>query len=149
MAPYRDRGFTLIELLAVITVLAVLLALGVPAFVNMIASQRVQTASADLYTSLLRARAEAIKQNADVTVAKAGSWGAGWTVSSVASGNLEEHGATKEITIAGPDSVIYRSNGRITGATPKFAFSSSSTATKRCVQVGLSGQPTVTKAACP
>jgi type IV fimbrial biogenesis protein FimT len=147
----RVRGFTLIELMIVLVVLVSLLTLGAPAFVQMTAGQRVQTAAADLYTSLMRARSEAIKQNVDVTVAKAGAtWMDGWTVSSPA-GDVEVHGATTGATIAlaGPASIVYHSTGRIAaGATPQFNLSSSTTSTTRCVTIGLSGQPVVKPAAC-
>lgn len=148
-SPMRGRGFTLIELVAAITVLVILIMLAAPAFTEMIASQRVQTASADLITSLARARSEAIKQNLDVTITPTGSWAGGWVVASAA-GNLEEHPAMNGITIgSGPAVVTFRSNGRLApGESPKFSFSASSTNTKRCVEVRLSGQPVVTKVAC-
>ena len=149
--PTSGGGFTLVELLTVLVILVVLLTLAAPAFTELIANQRVQTAAADLQTSLVRARSEAIKQNADVTVANVGSgWADGWTVSS-ASGNVEVHGPTRNIAIAlsGPASIVYRSNGRIApGDTPKFAFSASATAAARCIEIQLSGQPVVKKAAC-
>ena len=122
--------------------------IGVPSFGELTASQRIQTAAADLFTSLLLARSEAIKQNADVTLSPSGNWPAGWVVAS-ASGNLEVHGAVPNIAITGPASATYRNNGRVAETTmPKFSFSSARTSTKRCVQVGLGGQPVVTQAAC-
>lgn len=147
--PLRGRGFTMIELMVTIAVLVILILLAAPAFTEMIASQRVQTASADLITSLARARSEAIKQNLDVTITPNGTWAGGWIVASTA-GNLEVRPATSGIAIgSGPASVTFRSNGRLApGESPKFSFSASSTGTKRCVQVGLSGQPVVTKVAC-
>src|SRR5512134_4005768 len=97
----RNQGFTLVELLTVLVILGVFLMLAAPAFSELAASQRVQTAAADLHTSLLRARSEAIKSNGDVTIAKSGSvWPGGWVVSS-ADGDLEVHGPTTNITITG------------------------------------------------
>lgn len=132
-----------------IMVLAILLTLAAPAFRELVASQRVQTASADLTTSLARARSEAIKQNADVTITPTAGWAGGWTVASAA-GNVEVHAATPGVTIgSGAAAVTFRSNGRLTpGEAPSFSFSSSSTSTVRCVRVGLSGQAVVTKVAC-
>jgi type IV fimbrial biogenesis protein FimT len=147
--PMRGRGFTLIELMVTLVVLVVLITIAAPSFSELTASQRTQTAATDIFSSLLRARSEAIKQNADVTIAPSGTWPEGWTVSSAA-GDIEKHGATANVAISGaPASVVYRSNGRISGTTtPKFSISATNTATKRCVQVNLSGQPVVTKAAC-
>ena len=49
----RDQGgFTLIEVLIVIVMIGVLLAIAAPSFVTFTASQRVKTASFDLYAAL-------------------------------------------------------------------------------------------------
>lgn len=145
----RIRGFTLVEMVMTIAVLAVLITLAAPAFRELMASQRVQTAAADLTTSLARARSEAIKQNTDVTITPTAGWAGGWTVASAA-GDAEIHAATPGVTItSGAASVTYRSNGRLApGEAPTFSFSSGDTSTARCVRVGLSGQAVVTKAAC-
>ena len=107
-----------------------------------------QMAAMDLFTSLLRARSEAIKQNTDVTLSPAGAWVAGWAVA-VGGANIDTHAATGNISITDPGVVTYRSSGRIAGtAPPKFSVSATQTATKRCVQVNLSGEPVVTNGAC-
>jgi len=147
------RGFTMIEMMTVLSVLTVLVLLAAPAFSELSASQRVQTAAEDIFTSLLRARGEAIKQNTDVTVAPAGSpaaWINGWKVS-VGGTDVATHGATSSVAISGPGTAVtYRNSGRLSGTTtPKFSFSASATATKRCVQVNLNGQPFVTRSTCP
>ncbi|TMH07321.1 MAG: prepilin-type N-terminal cleavage/methylation domain-containing protein [Betaproteobacteria bacterium] len=54
----RARGFTLVELLTVVAVLVVFAMIAVPSFNELIASQRVQIAATDLFTSLLRARSQ-------------------------------------------------------------------------------------------
>ena len=144
----RARGFTLVELLTVVSVLVVLTLIAVPSFNELSRSQRVQLAATDLFTSLLRARSESIKQNTDVTLSPAGTWVAGWAVA-VAGTNIDTHAATSNISISDPGVVTYRSSGRIAGATqPKFSVSATQTAMKRCVQVHLSGEPVVTKGAC-
>src|SRR2546430_17465107 len=79
----RARGFTLVELLTVVVVLVVLTLIAAPAFNELTRSQRVQMAAMDLFTSLLRARSESIKQNTDVTLSPAGTWAAGWAVAVV------------------------------------------------------------------
>ena len=144
----RSRGFTLVELLTVIVVLVVLSTIAVPSFNELIASQRVQMAAMDVFTSLLRARSESIKQNTDVTLSPAGTWTAGWVVA-VGGTNIDTHAATNNISISDPGVVTYRSSGQVAGSTkPKFSVSATQTAAKRCVQVNLSGEPVVTSGAC-
>jgi type IV fimbrial biogenesis protein FimT len=141
-------GFTLVELVTALAVLGLLAIAAVPMFRELAASQRVQTATSDLQTSLLRARSEAIKQNAVATMAPVGTWQGGWVVS-VGGTAIDRRAAAPRVSITGPDSVDYRSNGRIAGATvPQFTVSHEHTSLQRCVQVSLSGQPIVTKAAC-
>ena len=144
----RARGFTLVELLTVVAVVVVLTLIAVPSFNELARSQRVQMVAMDLFTSLLRARSESIKQNTDVTLAPAGTWVAGWAVA-VGGTNIDTHAATSNIAISDPGVVTYRSSGRVAGTTqPKFSVSAAQTATKRCVQVNLSGEPAVTSGAC-
>jgi type IV fimbrial biogenesis protein FimT len=144
----RARGFTLVELLTVVVVLVTLTLIAAPAFNELTRSQRVQMAAMDLFTSLLRARSESIKQNTDVTLSPAGTWMAGWAVA-VGGTNIDTHAAAGDVSISDPGVVTYRSSGRVAGTTqPKFSVSATQTATKRCVQVNLSGEPVVTNGAC-
>ena len=78
----RARGFTLPELLAGVAIMAILAAVAAPSMSEMVASQRVKSASGDVFTDLLRTRSEAIKRNRTVTLAPktAGSWAGGWTI---------------------------------------------------------------------
>jgi len=142
------RGFTLVELLTAIVVLVVLAMIAVPSFSELIASQRVQMAAMDLFTSLLRARSEAIKQNTDVTLSPAGTWEAGWAVTAGGT-NIDTHAATSNVSISGPGVVTYRNSARLAGLTqPKFSISATQTATKRCVRVSLTGEPVISDGAC-
>lgn len=145
----RSRGFTLVELVIVFAVLAVFAVMAAPSFSEMNARQRVQTGASDLFTSLLRARSEAIRQNTDVTLAPAGMWSLGWTIT-VGGAPIDVHGATTRVGIAGNvAAVTYRSSGRVAGATPpSFTLTATDTAVARCVQIRLSGEPVVTSAAC-
>ena len=145
----RARGFTLVELLTVVTVLVVLTLIAVPSFNRLNADQRVKMAAMDLFTSLLRARGEAIKQNTDVSLSPAGTWAAGWVVA-VNGTNIDTHAATGNLAISDPGVVTYRSSGRIAGNTqPRFSVSATQTDTRRCVRVNLSGEPVVTSGTCP
>jgi len=142
------RGFTLVELLTAIVVLVVLAMIAVPSFSELIASQRVQMAAMDLFTSLLRARSEAIKQNTNVTLSPIGTWAGGWTVA-VGGATVDTHAAASNISISDPGVVTYRNSGRIAGATQaRFSVSATQTTTTRCVKVNLSGEPVVSDGAC-
>ena len=145
----RGRGFTLVEMMTVVSILLVLAILAGPAFNELIAQQRVQVAATDLFTSLLRARSEAIKLNTDVTLTPVGTWNGGWVVA-VGGSSIDTHGATADIAISGPAlPVTYRNSGRVSNAAePQFTFSATQTAMQRCVKLRLSGEPVVTKAAC-
>ncbi len=85
--PFRDdSGFTLVELMVTIAVLAILLAIGIPAFASLIASNRLTSATNELIASLQTARTEALRRNARVTLCPAapsatacsGAWRDGW-----------------------------------------------------------------------
>jgi type IV fimbrial biogenesis protein FimT len=145
------RGFTLTELLIVVTVLAVLLAAGMPAFGEFMRNQRVKTASFDVYSTLVFARSEAITRNASVTVAPVSSaWTNGWTVTDSGGAVIRTSDAVPNVTIAGPTSVVFRGSGRLNAAsTPTFQLTASgTTVTTRCITIDLSGRPTTKAAAC-
>ena len=85
------RGFTLLERLVVMTISAILLAVGVPMFQSSIASMRATDAANSLVASIDLARAEAIRRGEQVFVCRAdstaptgcsaaGDWADGWVV---------------------------------------------------------------------
>jgi type IV fimbrial biogenesis protein FimT len=64
----QTAGFTMIELMVVLVVLAVLLGVGVPAFTELIRSNRLTAEVNSLRASLATARSEALVQRSWVTV---------------------------------------------------------------------------------
>lgn len=83
------RGLTLIELMVTIAIAAILLALGVPSFIETFANNRVRVQTDDMMVALALARSEAIKKATRVTVCKssdrtsctaASSWNQGWII---------------------------------------------------------------------
>ena len=146
------RGFTLVEMAVVVSIIAVLSFIAAPSLSELLASQRVQAAATDVFTGLVRARSEALKQNADVTLSAASgttNWASGWKVSDGTT-DFEKRGASSDLTITGSAaSITYRNSGRISaGTVPTVFISASGTTAVRCVKVNLSGQPYVTKSTC-
>jgi prepilin-type N-terminal cleavage/methylation domain-containing protein len=63
-----QKGFTLLELLITITVLAIIMAFGVPNLTGFFEKQRVTGAAQSFMSDVQYARAESIKQNTDVVI---------------------------------------------------------------------------------
>lgn len=146
----NSRGFTLVEMITTVLILAILAAIGIPAYGNFVAGQRIKTASFDVMSTLMFARSEALKRNANVTVTPVSgtNWANGWSVTSDAL-TLNQQSAYRGLTLTGPATLTYNNNGRLNAAITSFSISSSgnSTAT-RCIRVDLSGRPNSKKGAC-
>lgn len=142
-----SRGFTLVEMMIVLVIMAILTALAGPSFRSLIEDQRAKAAASDIYMSLMRARSEAMKRNANVTVSPvSGNWVNGWQIADPALTTtlLEDHGSLSNLTVTGPTSVVYQSSGRIqAGTSATFTISGIYTSAKRCVYIDLGGRPAV------
>lgn len=154
---YFERGFTLIEILMTIVIVAIFLGIAVPSFVSFTASQRVKTASFDLYAALTFARSEALKRRQSVTLAPASGsdWATGWTVK-VGTTTLRQQDALSGVTLSGATSVAYRPDGRLlAGSTLGILVRPASTdanVKNRCIRVDLTGLPkstTLSGTTCP
>lgn len=150
---FRATGFTLIELLIVLAVAAILTSIALPSFQAITNTQRIKTASYEIFSSLILARSEATKANSDVTITpKAGGWQDGWQITNTSGTVIQDHPPLSGVVVnSAPANLIYKRNGRIAGtASPKFQLSiSGSTAYVRCVSVSLSGLPRTTTQVCP
>jgi len=85
----RFSGFTLLEALVVLALVAVLASMAAPAMGRLRQQQRMQAQAEALFSSLMLARSEALRQQQRVTVcarapddrcASAGPWTQGWMV---------------------------------------------------------------------
>ena len=89
---YQSRkqlhGFTLVELMVVVALIAIVMAIAIPSYRQMIVSNRIRAATNDLLLSLQFARTEAVRQVGVVTVCPssngatctAGNYEIGWIV---------------------------------------------------------------------
>jgi type IV fimbrial biogenesis protein FimT len=102
------RGFTLVEILVVVAILALLSAVGLPAFQNTIDRYRVSVVVDDLSMAITLARAEAIKRSGNVrlerltgtgcpTLTSTTVWSCGWQVYWDANNNNAFNSGTDEL----------------------------------------------------
>jgi type IV fimbrial biogenesis protein FimT len=153
-----QRGFTIIEIIVVVAIMGVLLTIAAPSFVTFTSSQKVKTASFDLYAAMMFARSEAIKRKVNVTVAAAGGdWKNGWTVQAAGVGTpLRIQDPLSGVTFSNTTtSVIYRLDGRLTSGAALGVLIQPETANtsikNRCIRVDLTGLPksTLDPPTCP
>jgi len=100
----RAAGFTIVELMFTLFIAAILFAVAVPSFRQMMANNRLATQTNDMIGAANIARSEAITRNANVTLCRAaseaattcagstGTWGF-WIVRNTASSDIVRRGA--------------------------------------------------------
>jgi type IV fimbrial biogenesis protein FimT len=149
-------GFTLVELMIALTISAVLLGLGVPAFTNMVQNTRLTSYANNLVASMLLARGEAIKRNAVVTMCVSadnsacgsGGWEQGWIILADTAVIHSQPAAAAGYRINGTaDRIDFQPTGL--GATQTILTicrEADDSGTARIVTVNASGRPAVTKA---
>ncbi len=148
------RGFTIIELMGVIGIMAILVTIAAPNFIQLLKNQRVKTASFDVFSSLVVARSEALTRNATVTVTPASgttNWANGWQVKT-GSTVLRSQDPTPGVTITGPTSITYTGTGRLSATLSSGIelkpIGASAGVTSRCITVDLSGRPLTKATTC-
>jgi type IV fimbrial biogenesis protein FimT len=137
-------GFTMVEMMVVLAIVIVIVLIASPSFSNIMASRSAKSGASELFTTLVRARSEAIARNANVTVSPiSGNWQNGWQILSANSTVLDNRSSVKGVTVTGPASIVFRSSGRISGTTaPSFVFTATAVSNVyQCVSVGLNGRP--------
>jgi len=147
-----QRGFTLHELIIVLAISAIILGLGVPSLQSFITNQRVRGTVFDLTSTLLMARSEATKRNADVTVAPLGAgWQDGWVVTTITPTGVQtlmQHDPLSKVSVTTAlASVTYQHTGRIAPNPIEAKFTVDANpahwgVTSRCLLIDTSGKVT-------
>jgi type IV fimbrial biogenesis protein FimT len=136
----RQNGFTLIERLVTITVLGIRLGVGVPALSELVANNRMISATNDLVASLQYARSEADGCSGN-------DWSAGWMVFAQINGNdvaLRTSDGSPVIDIVGDATIVYRGDGRAGFASIRLCDSRGKNH-GRAVSLDRTGRPSVGK----
>jgi type IV fimbrial biogenesis protein FimT len=145
----RSAGFSIIELMLVVAIAGVMAVFALPSLKGLITNQKVRGITTDMHATLIFARSEAIKRNAQVNVVPvdASNWASGWSVQTTGGATLRAQDATAGITASGPAAnVSYRGNGRIPGASAvQFTFRATddTKVRMRCLGVDVSGRPMI------
>lgn len=150
-----SRGFSLIEVMTAVVVLAILGVIAVPSYRTFVLTQRVRQASYDLMSSLMFARSEAIKRNANVSIVQApGGWTRGWVVSVGGASLRTQDAYASAITISNSPAlgtITYSNDGRLSGGATDFTIAPSDGGVQiapRCVHIRLGGMPTSKVGGC-
>ena len=161
-SPSSVAGFNLTELMVVVAVAGILAAVALPSFTSLSQSQRVKSASFDIYALITVARSEAIKRNSDVTIAPVVVGGKLDRIDVTAEDGtlIRSKAAPKNVGIyTAAAGVTYKRNGRTsTGTTVTLQIdvagsglggvASPPTSHVRCITLGLGGRPGIRQGAC-
>lgn len=169
----RQNGFTLLELMITVAIAAILLAVAIPSFQSVMASNRITSQTNNFLASLALARSEALKRGTGISICASANgtscagtsttnWTTGWivftdsgTVGSVDGSDAVlrvadalRGGVTLTSTSSSAQGYIrYSPNGSVT-ATNSFTLCKSGT-TGRTIAISLTGRASPTSYTCP
>lgn len=170
--PKAQRGFTLIELMLTITVLAVLLGLAVPSFVETVRNNRLIAQNNEFIGALNLARSEALKRSGSVSLCASADqatcsgvldWTTGYIVFDDANANGTADGtdtvlqawaaAPPEFTLNAANRSFIRFGATGTSASGAETFNLIRTGCvglkARRIDIGMVGRVSTTTVACP
>ena len=77
----KQAGFTIVEMMVVIAVAAILVAVAVPSFNNLIEKRKITGAAEMIYTQMVAARTESLKRSKDIALSfvDGDAWSFGYT----------------------------------------------------------------------
>lgn len=107
MTPQRQGGMSLIELLVVVSVLAILAAVGVPSYQQWVRNSRIRAAAESLQNGLRIARSEAAQRGSNVRFELTSATNASWEVCALnGATTCEGTGATTITSYAASEGAI-------------------------------------------
>ena len=143
----------MVELMVTLSVAAILAVVSVPSFTNMIVASEMRSAATTVALAMTKARSEASKRGATVTVTpNSGDWAKGWVISTADDPKLLIQQPIGSIAVSNVPTVEYLSSGRVRNFDPaKHKFELTSQRQKdvqRCVSIDVSGASSVEEGAC-
>ena len=169
--PPKQSGFTVLELMIVVTIVAVLAAIGLPSFRDSIRSNRLATASNEMIATVAFARSESIKNNLGAAICPSpdgescsGTWAGGWLVWSDLNADglrqsagepvLRRQAALRDIVSSGSNAAIrFSPRGAVTGGVGAVVLDSvpcpAGQPFRRSVNVLAGGMARVQRQNCP
>lgn len=153
----RLAGFTVIEAMTVLAIIAILAAVALPNLSSVLAGQRLRAAGTDFMSSLLLARSEAIKRNAQIVVTPrtADDWRSGWRVAVVTTDEQVDRKEALGLRVAvplAPATIVYQRNGRLgIAGVVRVEFrdeENQAGVEARCVTIDPSGLPRLKRGSC-
>lgn len=165
----KEAGVTLIELMIAISLLAIVLTMGVPAYQTFVQNARATTQANELVTAINFTRAEAVKRGARVSICPSSDhancnggtdWTVGWMVfvdTSSGTGNPDVgevlrvwDGPSGSATINGPQNVQFRAIGDVVTDPDDFSLEMANCTgdNAREITINAAGRPSVSRTAC-
>jgi type IV fimbrial biogenesis protein FimT len=169
-ASNKNAGFTLVELAVVTAIMGIVMAVAVPSVRDMLANQRMKTASFNLITTAMIARSEAVKRGIPIYVKSLPGTGlqGGWCImasstpdcSLTAPDNATMHlqdalggiiySPTTGVTLtSGMALITFNRSGRLAVPARVEITDDVNSLMKRCVLIDVGGSARSSMGACP